>query len=253
MTTTEAGALSAEQLHVGRPGRGRLAALGAAAVAFAILIGLGVWQLQRLAWKTALIRQVEALQSAEARPLAPVLTRSADAGSAEFTRVWTTCPELERTPTLRLYALREQMGYRLITACPVRAGPYRSILVDRGFILREAVSHVEAGADRGETAVVGVLRRGDAPGPFTPAHTGPGADWYGRNIPAMAAELGALAPAPVFLMLERPAPSGFGPTPSALPAEIRNPHLGYALTWFGLAAALLGVCWAAFRRQPRER
>jgi surfeit locus 1 family protein len=65
----------------------------------------------------------------------------------------------------------------------------------------------------------------------------------------MARALGAHAPAPLFLMLESPAPRGFGPTPSALPAEIPNNHLQYAVTWFGLAAALLGVYLASLWRR----
>lgn len=215
---------------------------------FLILVGLGVWQLKRLAWKTELLRQVAALQAAPPRPLGAVLSRLRTRAEVDFTRVETTCPSLERTPTLRLYALREEVGYRVITACPVASGPYRSILVDRGFVARDAIGRLQPGADLGESSVVGILRRGDKPGPFTPPHAGAGADWYGRDVPAMAAALNAPAPAPIFLMLERPAPAGFGPTPTPLPAEIRNPHLGYAITWFGLAAALAGICAAAVLR-----
>lgn len=225
------------------------AGLALVGVAFLILVGLGVWQLQRLAWKTQLLRQIAALQSAPPQPLGPALARLSSGAEVDFTRVQTTCPTLERTPTLRLYALRDRMGYRLITACPTAAGPYRSILVDRGFVAREAVDRVRPEADLGATPIVGVLRRGDPATLFTPKHTSPHADWYGRDVPAMAAALGAPAPAPIFLMLERPAPQGFGPTPAPLPQEIRNPHLGYAITWFGLAAALAGVCGAALLRR----
>lgn len=222
------------------------------AVAFTILVGLGVWQVQRLGWKTRLIAHVAALQGAPPRPLASVLAQLSRGEDVDFTRAEASCPTLEATPTLRLYALQETMGYRLITACPLSGSSFRSILVDRGFVAREDVGKVRTNAEALTGSIAGVLRTGDKPGWFTPKHAAAGADWYGRDIPAMAAELGAPAPAPIFLMLERPAPRGFGPTPAPLPGEISNPHLGYAITWFGLAAALVGVYAAAVLRRRRR-
>ena len=67
----------------------------------------------------------------------------------------------------------------------------------------------------------------------------------------MAKELSAQSPAPVMLLLERPAPSGGDPVPSAAPKTLSNNHLGYALTWYGLAAALAGVYIAFLRRKRR--
>jgi surfeit locus 1 family protein len=67
----------------------------------------------------------------------------------------------------------------------------------------------------------------------------------------MAAVLHAEAPAPVFLMLESPAPSGPGPQPAPLPTDIPNRHLEYALTWYGLALALLGVYIAKLLRDRK--
>eukprot|EP01039_Chlorochromonas_danica_P018290 gene18290-21958_t len=65
----------------------------------------------------------------------------------------------------------------------------------------------------------------------------------------MAKELSAERPAPLILLLERPAPTGGDPAPSATPKTLSNNHLGYALTWYGLAAALAGVYIAYLRRQ----
>jgi surfeit locus 1 family protein len=48
-----------------------------------------------------------------------------------------------------------------------------------------------------------------------------------------------------------PPPSGW-PLPDPLPPKLVNNHLGYALTWFGLALALAGVAWAFFRKQQRK-
>ena len=57
----------------------------------------------------------------------------------------------------------------------------------------------------------------------------------------MAHLLSVTDPAPIFLMLESPAPAGFGPKPAPVPLDIPNNHLQYAITWFGLALALAGV------------
>ena len=70
-------------------------------ICLAILIGLGVWQLQRLKWKEGLLARVAALQSAPARPLDQALKAG---GDLDFTRVSLDCPDLERRPLLRLFA-----------------------------------------------------------------------------------------------------------------------------------------------------
>ena len=235
--------------------RSRALAFAFVAVCVAIMVGLGVWQLQRKAWKEHILARIAALQSAPAEPLNVVLNRIGDGGSVDYVRVQTRCPTLGATPFLRLYAVNEAgAGFRLITACPLEGAAegagYRSILVDRGFIAQDAVGKVVRSSGAVEGPVTGVLRIGDKPGPFTPPHTTPGADWYGRDPAAMAAALHAPKPAPVFLMLERPAPRAFGPTPAPVPVDIPNRHLEYAITWFGLAAALVCVYVASLARRP---
>ncbi|HEY9218358.1 MAG TPA: SURF1 family cytochrome oxidase biogenesis protein, partial [Phenylobacterium sp.] len=74
--------------------------------------------------------------------------------------------------------------------------------------------------------------------------------WFRRDIPEMAAALGAPHPAPVFLMAETSSnPEWAALKPRPLPTEIPNRHLEYALTWFGLAAALIGVYAAMLWRR----
>jgi len=218
-------------------------------VCLAILIGLGVWQLQRLKWKEGVLAHVAALQTAPARPLDAVLQAG---GDLDFVRVSFDCPDLERRPLLRLFAVRDGVaGYRLITACPIAAAGYSSILVDRGFTsLEQAQAAVQPGRAALAEPVVGVLRKGDRPTFVTPANRIAENLWYSRDVPAMAGQLHASAPAPIFLMVERPAPGAPGPVPAPIPADIPNRHFEYALTWFGLAASLIGVYAAMlFRRQ----
>ena len=229
--------------------------LVAVTVCVAILLALGVWQVRRLAWKTALLAQIAALETAPPEPLGVVLNRlgrpdQPAQGEVDFVRVQAACPTLQQTPTLHLYALLDGvLGDRLITACPLPDGRYHSLLVDRGFVDRDHLGEVRPGPAI-DGPIVGVLRRPEAASwlslPNTPAKN----DWHTRDVPAMAAALRAPGPAPVMLMLERPAAPAPGPRPAAIPTDIPNNHLGYALTWFGLAAGLVGV-YAAKLRRPR--
>jgi surfeit locus 1 family protein len=223
----------------------------ATTIALVILIGLGVWQVQRLRWKEGLLARVHALQAAPARPLAPVLARAAGGADVDYTRVTADCPDIETTPFVKLWSVPgDGAGFRIITACRRTTGPYASILVDRGFLLQDDAARLAPGQGAKLSGpITGVLRRGDKPNTFTPPNQPAQNLWYSRNVPAMARALGVPNAAPVFLMLESPAPKGFGPAPAPLPAEIPNNHLQYAVTWFGLAAALAGVYLASLWRR----
>jgi surfeit locus 1 family protein len=100
--------------------------------------------------------------------------------------------------------------------------------------------------------IIGVLRKGDARN-FVSADNEPAqALYYWRDRASMARVLGAPDPAPTFLMLESPRPSGIAPAPAPVPVDIPNNHLSYAITWFGLAVALVGVYVATlWRRRSR--
>ena len=231
----------------------------AVAIAFAILVGLGTWQLQRLQWKEGLLAKLAALQAAPARPLSAVLDQVAKGADAEYTRVSVNCPGVGTAPFLELYFLRDgQAGVRLISACAVQGGPYRSILVDRGFV-PDTVSvrpKVESGRTPDPTAapLIGILRKADKGNLFSPRNA-PGG-WYTRQVAPMAAALKAPAAAPLFLMAETPTnPDWKALVPAPSPADIPDNHFEYALTWYGLAAALLGVYAAMLLRAfgPRKQ
>ncbi|MBL8770399.1 MAG: SURF1 family protein [Phenylobacterium sp.] len=224
----------------------------AVAVAFAILLALGTWQVQRLHWKEALLARVAALQAAPAQPVGAVLDAAARGAEADFTRVTATCPGLASAPFLELYGLREgQAGVRLVSACRVDSVAYRSVLVDRGFVADTVSARppVDA-ANTAPVTVVGVLRRPDPANLFSPANTP--RQWYVRDLPAMAAALNAPQPAPVTLMAETSTnPDWKALTPAPIPAEIANRHLEYAVTWYGLAGVLLAV-YAALLAKRRK-
>jgi surfeit locus 1 family protein len=233
------------------PARFSLGLTIATVIAMAILIGLGVWQLQRLKWKEGLLAHVAALQSAKARDIGPVLDGLKHPDDADFTRVSVVCPGLASAPFVELYGIREgQAGVRLISACPVTSLNFRTVLVDRGFVA-DTVS-ARPPVDAASTAPVnltGVLRVPER-GNFVTPRNAPGR-WYTRDAAAMARQLNAPNPAPLFLMAETPTnPEWKALVPAPLPLDIPNNHFDYALTWFGLAASLACVYVAdLFRRR----
>jgi len=223
----------------------------ATAISLAILLALGTWQLQRLHWKQDLLTRIAALQVAPAQPLGLVLDRVAKGGDADFTRVKANCPGLAAAPHLELYSVRDgQAGSRLISACRVESSRYRSILVDRGFVIDTVSARPPVDAQAtAPVEVTGVLRVPEPGNSFTPPNTPQ--RWFTRDALAMAAALKAPDPAPLFLMAESATnPEWKALVPAPIPADIANRHLEYALTWYGLAAALLGVYAAMlFRRR----
>jgi surfeit locus 1 family protein len=223
--------------------------------ALAILLALGFWQVERLQWKTDLIRRVEAARTGAPRPAEQVLRDQAAGRSQDYARVSAVCPDIERTPYLRVYAIREgEPGYRLVTLCTLASGPYRTLLIDRGFVLQDDLPRLASSqAQRRDTPVIGVLRLAGKPGWMTPPDEPAKNIWRSRNIPAMAAALHAPAPAPLFMMMEGPKPQGFGPTPESLPVDIPNSHLGYAMTWFGLALALVAMYGSMLFKRYKAR
>jgi surfeit locus 1 family protein len=220
----------------------------AAAVAFAVLVSLGMWQLDRLAWKEGLIASLEQRLSAP-----PVALPGASAWSSlsaaqdEFLRVAMTAEFLnDREATVYTIGstLHEDSGggpgYWIFT--PARLGDGAIVMVNRGFVPegRQNPATRLDGEVTGPVNMVGVLRWPERPGLFTPAGD-PGRDiWFSRDSDAMAAAKGVSA-APFYVELESPSPPGGLPRTGRLHATLPNNHFGYALTWLGLATVLAGV------------
>jgi len=218
-------------------------------IALGVLIGLGHWQLQRLAWKQALLAEISALQTAPSRPINAVLLPHT---RIDFARVTVACPGLATAPFLSLYAVVDgQAGVRLISACSLTASAYGSVLVDRGFISDSQTLRPAVAADQKVLLITGILRQPDKANFVTPPPQS--GQWYARDIPGMAKALSAANPAPVFLFAETSTnPDMAALRPIAVPPEISNRHLEYALTWFGLAAALASVYVGMLIRRRRN-
>jgi len=224
----------------------------AVVVSMTIMIALGVWQIQRMHWKEGVLAHVAALKNSAPVPAGPVLAANRD---VDFRRVVIDCPGLAAAPYVELYGVREgEAGSRLISACAVEAGPYRSVLVDRGFV-QDTVSARPA-VKTGDTTplrIIGVLRIPEKGNWFSPPNDPAARHFYIRDAAEMARLLGAPAPAPVFLLTETATnPEWPALVPAPLPEDIPNNHLQYVLTWFGLAAALAGVYAAVLWRRLKD-
>lgn len=210
---------------------------------FAALMSLGVWQMRRLAWKEDLIARVEAARTAPAVTLDEALARP----DPEFARVHLVCRGLDRAPYVELRTLLDgEPGSRLVSLCSEET----PILVDRGFVAETISARPPDDGGTMPVAIRGVLRRGEAANAFTPP---PEPDRvYVRDLAALSARLGG-GRTDLMLVAETSSnPEWRALRPAALPSGLRNNHLGYAVTWFGLAAALLGVWIALVRRALRR-
>ena len=102
--------------------------------------------------------------------------------------------------------------------------------------------------------MVGVLRWPQPRGWFVPSDE-PGRNlWFVRDPAAFAAAKGWDEVAPFYVELESPQPAGGLPRAGAMKVNLRNEHLQYALTWYGLAAVVVVMLaiWLASRRSPPQ-
>ncbi|MNS54841.1 SURF1 family protein [compost metagenome] len=220
-----------------------------AAVLLGVLLALGVWQVQRMQWKEGLIAGAEAAADKPPLPLAEALKVE----NPEFRRVLLTCRGLSAAPYVELQSIENSdAGVRLVSACAVDGGPI--LLVDRGFVSAEISARPPVNAaDTMPVVITGVLRRSPAPSALTP----PPAEgrFYGRDAEAMARALkveGPVSPFTVFATTSTN-PDWAALKPSAPPAAFTNNHLGYALTWFGLAVALIAFYGVLLRRRMTRK
>lgn len=235
-------------------GRG-LAAAGLATLAgVALGIGLGVWQLQRLAWKEDLIAAAES--RAHAAPVAAPLASewSALKGSDYEYRHVEAQGVYDYAAQKYLFTSMETprgpysgVGYDVLT--PLKLASGAAIIVNRGFI-PDTMKDKAPDGPRGEVKVSGLMRANEARHWFTPADEPDRGVFFSRDIEALAAAM-KLGPHAPFVI-----DADAGPEPLPQGGETRlifvNDHLSYAFTWFGLAAALAGVfgvyAWGALRK-----
>lgn len=204
-----------------------------------LFLGLGTWQLQRLAWKQGIIAEIEAVigGAPAALPDAP------DPQAHGYLPVRLSGAFGPRELLVLVSSRDHGAGFRVIAPFATQTG--RRIMVDRGFIRTEARA-LPRGA--GPAEIEGNLHWPDERTGSTPADDVSGNWWYARDVDKMAAELGT---EPVLVIARSQSDPGILPMPVTTQA-IRNNHLEYALTWFALAATWVVMTGFALWRIRRR-
>ena len=196
----------------------------------AILLSLGIWQLQRLAWKQEVLRAIES------KILAPAVkipqTVLPDAHSLLPVRA----EGRYKGDTVRVLVSQKiyGAGYRLITAFELVDG--RTIMLDRGFT---SVRLEMPSTPEGRGQVIGNLQWPQEIDSFTPENDLATNIWFARDVARLADHLKA---EPVLLVLRDSSFETEAATPlPKMTANIPNDHMNYAITWFSLALIWLGM------------
>lgn len=218
-----------------------------------VFTALGVWQVQRLAWKTDLIARVNARVHAPAVP-APTNWSAVTRATDEYRHVRVSGHFLNGEES-QVYTLSELgAGYWVMT--PLKTDDGRIVYINRGFVTedRKAPKTRPQGQLDGEVTVTGLLRMPEVKGWLFQQPNDPAQDmWYRRDVQQMANahHLGPVAP--YFIDADAGAVPGGWPKGGLTVIRFPNSHLQYAITWFSLALLLAGASiWMTWFRKPED-
>jgi cytochrome oxidase assembly protein ShyY1 len=235
-------------------------------VMVALFVGLGVWQLQRRIEKHALIAALtERLAAAPGALPVPSQWTALTPERDEFRRV-SFSATYEPRPDAMVYssgsAVRDDIsGPGTWAFLPARLPGGETVVVNAGFVQNTMQDRTQQ--DRAVTQLItsepvmltGYIRFPEAAGTLTPPENPAKRLWFTRDHRAMARALGwgegGRPVAPFYIDLEQPVPASGMPKPGPLQVHLKDDHLQYAITWFGLAGAVLiafGV-WVSGQRR----
>ena len=237
-------------------GRGRfswlLALLGLAA--FALLVTLGTWQVQRLQWKEALLATIDQRIHSAPVPIAETEALYRSTGDVDYVPVTVSGTFHHAGERHFLATWQGKSGFFVYT--PLELADGRIVFVNRGFVPydRKAADTRPDGQVAGQVSVTGLARNPLAGKPswILPDNDPGGNVFFWKDRDGMAASAGlqsGVEIVPFFI------DAGAAPNPGGLPVggvtliDMPNNHLQYAVTWYGLAAALVGVLVAWFWRR----
>lgn len=245
-----------------RAPRSTAACLALAAVAvllFAGFLALGIWQVERRAWKLDLMDRVAQRVSAPAAALPPMAQwPQITAASDEYRHLEVSGHFLNDRETLVQAVTIQGAGFWVLT--PLQLADGTTLLVNRGFVPPEARTPAtrHATESNAEVTVSGLLRLSEPAGGFL-RHNDPAGDrWFSRDVAAIAQARGLGQAAPFFLDAGAPARNSISAAPAwplggLTVITFKNNHLVYALTWFGLALMVLGASVLVVREERQRR
>jgi len=235
-----------------------------AALAFAVLVALGTWQLQRKAWKEGLIAALN--ERSRAAPTAlppPEAWPGLEPARDEYRRV-TFEAKFEKSGDALVYASASAFrpdvsGFGLWVFTPAQLADGSRVVINRGFAPSDTNWKVNAEISpppAGKIAITGAMRWPDPRGWFTPQNNVNANVFFVRDPAEIAAAEGWGRVAPFYIEQESPAPPSGLPRPGKLVPGLPNNHLQYAVTWYGLALvlAISFAVWAVKSgRETREK
>jgi surfeit locus 1 family protein len=216
------------------------------ALMLALACSLGVWQVHRLAWKTALLAAIDRAEAGPAIELPaepPMFAKVKIEGKFLAGRYALYGADVGDTPS------GPRMGARLIMALqPADGRP--SLLVDRGWVPVEGIGSVTL--PDGIVSLEGYIRLPDRPGLFSASDNPAQHRFFTLDPAAIGPALGLARVAPFVLVALGPAKPGAYPQPAQTLPRPSNDHLSYAITWFGLGLTLAIVFLLYCRKVLRE-
>jgi surfeit locus 1 family protein len=234
-----------------------LVGLTAATLAgLALLLGLGVWQIQRLHWKEGLIAQIEARTKGPPITLEDALALAREGRDPSYWRVRVD-GRFHHALERYLYAVSDgRVGWHVITPLETEAG--EMVLIDRGFVpdeLKDPSSRA-LGEVGNLVTVTGIVRAPDTQGLFIPDNEPRANRWFWRDLGAMTRSMfpdATVEVAPFYLEAEKANVPGGWPEGGQTRLALPNNHLQYAITWFLMAGALLVIYGLYVRGLYRRR
>lgn len=205
-----------------------------------VTIGLGTWQVKRLQWKEGLIAKIEQAKLAE--PITVLSQNPAELEAKNFypaqvRGTWVRNVEFHITPRF----FHGKLGYFVIT--PLTLDDGRTLLVNRGWVparQKKPESRPET-AVRGRATLRGMIRTGNERNWLTPASNVQENIWFGRDTAAMAESAKLKNPIPAMLDIVGVQDENHLPVPSDGTIKLRNDHLSYIVTWYGIAFSILVI------------
>ena len=231
----------------------RLFLLGGLAIALFGFISLGVWQLERRAWKLDLIERVDArVHAPPVAPPGPGEWASVSAAHDEYRNVVVTGRFLPGRES-RVQAVTS-LGPGFWLLAPLHRDDGSVVLVNRGFITSDWTAP-RSPAEPPEVKVTGLLRLTEPGGGFLRRNLPAQGRWYSRDVQAIAEAQGLSHVAPFFIDAagdEDSSSGADGPVGGLTVVSFRNQHLQYALTWFALALMVVAAAWRVLREERRR-
>lgn len=212
-------------------------------VLLAGFVALGLWQVQRLAWKQDLIARLEQRLAAAPAPAPGATDWAALSKTADEYRRVSVRGRFDHTRETFVSASTELgSGYWVLT--PLQSEDGFWLLVNRGFVTPQLRERSRRAADEPRTAieVSGLLRLSEPGGSVLQRNEPAAGRWYSRDVAAIAGARQLSGPvAPYFVDAWPAADREAWPRPGLTVLQFSNNHLVYALTWFALAAMVAGA------------